>query len=145
MTQVTTPQMRKSLSGPTGMGLYLVFFSLQGIRNAPPSWISVHDDDVTLVHVRVHHRDAVDAEEEGRGAVLHQQLHQVQLLPHLLGGRGESGLDGSHHQKIDAVLICERVGFHAVKGKSECKDSHRLCQTVTPGGIIYRGLPGHGG
>ena len=32
MTQVTTPQVRKSLSGPTGMGLYLVFFSLQGIR-----------------------------------------------------------------------------------------------------------------
>ena len=40
MTQVTTPQMRKSLSGPTGIGLYLVFFSLQGIRKAPPSWIS---------------------------------------------------------------------------------------------------------
>ena len=40
MTQVTTPQMRKSLSGPTGMGLYLVFFSLQGRRTAPSSWIS---------------------------------------------------------------------------------------------------------
>ena len=40
MTQVTTPQMRKSLSGPTGMGLYFVFFSLRGIKKAPPLWIS---------------------------------------------------------------------------------------------------------
>ena len=40
ITQVTTPQIKKSLSGPTGMGLNLSLCSLQGSRRAPSPVIS---------------------------------------------------------------------------------------------------------
>ena len=38
---------------------------------------AVHDDDVSFVHVGIHHGDTVNLEEEGGGAVAHQELHQV--------------------------------------------------------------------
>ena len=38
---------------------------------------AVHDDDVSFVHVGIHHGDTVNLGEEGGGAVAHQELHQV--------------------------------------------------------------------
>ena len=88
---------------------------------------TVHDDDVTLVHVRVHHRDTVDAEEESRGAVLNQQLHKVKLLADLLGGRGESCLDGAGEGQLQGDTVSYRMRNH------RDKDSKGLCQMMTQG------------
>ena len=66
---------------------------------------AVHDDDVAFVHVSVHHRDTVDAEEEGRGAMLHQQFHQVKLFPNFLCRRRETGLDGAGEGELKRVAV----------------------------------------
>ncbi len=86
---------------------------------------AVHDDDVALVHVGVHHRDAVDAEEEGRSAMLHQKLYEVQLFPHFLCRRGETGLDGAGEGELKRVAVCYGMGNH------RDKDNTGLCQLVT--------------
>ncbi len=77
---------------------------------------TVHDDDVALIHVGVNHRDAVDAEEEGRGAVLNKELHEVQLFPYLLCRRGETGLDGAREGELQGLAVSYRMRNHREEG-----------------------------
>lgn len=67
---------------------------------------AVHDDDVPFVHVGVDHRDAVDAEEEGRSAVAHQELDEVQFLPEVVRRGGKARLDGANKGLEGESLSC---------------------------------------
>jgi len=75
---------------------------------------AVHDDDVPFVHVGVDHRHAVDAEEEGRGAVAHQELHQVELFPEIVRRRGESRLDAPE-KGFKGIARVYRIRLHGAK------------------------------
>ena len=72
---------------------------------------AVHDDDVPFVHVGVDHRYAVDAEEESRSAVAHQELDEVQLLPEVVRRRREARLDGAN-KGLERVIVLYRIRLH---------------------------------
>ena len=51
---------------------------------------SIYDDNITLVHSAIDHRDAIHAEKERGSLVLDQKFNQIQLLTNILRGRGKS-------------------------------------------------------
>ena len=74
---------------------------------------AVHDDDISLIHIGVYHRYAVNAEEECGGRMTDQQLGQVQPLPDIAGWGRESGLDFTHIGKVQR--FCYGLGLHTTK------------------------------
>ena len=77
---------------------------------------AVHDEDVPLVHVGVHHGHAVHAEEKGRCAVTDQEFHEVQLFPDVFGRGRKTSLDFAHEGEFEGIGIGDGMGFHAISG-----------------------------
>ena len=52
-----------------------------------------------------------EKEEEGGGRMAHQQFHQVQLFPEIIGGRRETGLDAGNG-RFEGIGLCDGKGIH---------------------------------
>jgi hypothetical protein len=64
-------------------------------------YATVHNDNITLVHIRLDHRGSANTKEECRRGVLNKELQQVELLTRLLiSQRGKSSTHLTKHIQL---------------------------------------------
>ena len=87
-------------------GVFSVY-ETYGLAAVPRFQGTVDDEDVALVHIRIHHGHPVHLEKEGGRGVAHQELYKVQLFADIFRGRGESGLYRAKHIALEGVFYGE--------------------------------------